>query len=182
MTTAIWQRVLRTVFRLPLTIVDETFEKGVELVKGPPKPYMAQVDKGVFRGSEPSDARLDELANMGVKTVLDLRWDVDDEGMRVMQRGMRYHNDPGIADGTVPLDKDLDGLLKVLANPANQPVYVHCREGTGRTGILIACYQIRFKGYTADQAIAEAKSFGLNFPWQLAYIKHFAREEAQRKS
>jgi protein tyrosine phosphatase (PTP) superfamily phosphohydrolase (DUF442 family) len=40
----------------------------------------------------------------------------------------------------------------LMADPARQPVYIHCVAGHHRTGLAHAAYLIRHKGYSADAA------------------------------
>ena len=51
-------------------------------------------------------------------------------------------------------------FLAIVADPANQPVLVHCHQGVRRTGMLVAAYQMSVLGYTKDQAKAAVLKFG----------------------
>src|SRR5437762_13148507 len=50
-------------------------------------------------------------------------------------------------------------FLKLVTDPANQPVYVHCMGGRHRTGVMTAAYRMTQDGWTADRAFAEMKQF-----------------------
>jgi protein tyrosine/serine phosphatase len=47
-------------------------------------------------------------------------------------------------------------------DPANAPVYVHCKGGKHRTGALTAVYRITHDNWTAEQAYEEMKQYGFN--------------------
>jgi tyrosine-protein phosphatase SIW14 len=56
-------------------------------------------------------------------------------------------------------------FLKLVDDPANQPVYVHCQGGRHRTGVMTAVYRMTEDGWTADRAYAEMKQFNFEgFP------------------
>jgi protein-tyrosine phosphatase len=38
-------------------------------------------------------------------------------------------------------------------------VFVHCRRGADRTGVMVALYRITFDHWSADQAVEEMKEF-----------------------
>jgi protein tyrosine/serine phosphatase len=76
----------------------------------------------------------------------------------------------------------METFLAFVRDTANQPVYVHCEAGKGRTGTACACYRIAVDHWSADQAIAEAKSYGLAMPNQIAFIKKFADDVAAGKA
>ena len=62
-------------------------------------------------------------------------------------------------------DADEDELvefLKVLADPANRPVFVHCKHGADRTGTAVATYRVVCQGWTKEDAIDEMRSGGFN--------------------
>ena len=60
----------------------------------------------------------------------------------------------GFADGSTPSPELMRQILDTIdeSMTAQQPVYVHCWGGHGRTGTTIACHLIRH-GHTAQEAI-----------------------------
>ena len=58
-----------------------------------------------------------------------------------------------------PSDQAVAEFLKLVTNPANLPVYVHCQGGRHRTGVMTAVYRMTQDGWTADQAYAEMKQY-----------------------
>ena len=55
--------------------------------------------------------------------------------------------------------------------PANQPTYVHCEAGKGRTGCAVACYRMAIQNWTAEQAIEDGKKFGLQLESQISWLR-----------
>jgi uncharacterized protein (TIGR01244 family) len=129
----------------------------------PAIPNFHQVDEHLFRGAQPAANEFQDLARMGIKTVLDLR----EEGHSVSERklveaaGMRYVSLP-MSGLTAPSDQQISGALAVLEDSANGPVFVHCRRGADRTGTVIACYRIAHDGWQNRQALEEARTFGMS--------------------
>jgi len=119
---------------------------------------------------------------MGVKTIVDLRHGTDhsDSEQKAAERlGLRYINVPmeGLA---APTDEQISRLLAVLDAADRGPVFVHCREGKDRTGAVVACYRIAHDHWSNDQALEEAKSYGmspLQHPRQ-NYILNFEKAPA----
>jgi len=62
--------------------------------------------------------------------------------------------------GGWPSAQDVQQFLKIVVDPANQPVLVHCAQGVRRTGMMVAAYQESVLGYDKNRAKAQIKTFG----------------------
>ncbi len=118
-----------------------------------------EVNANYFRGAQPMDHDYKDLATLGVKTVIDLTKDGrDDEAGLVKQAGMQFYRIP-LTTTDRPSDEAVAQFLKIVTDPANQPVYVHCQGGRHRTGTMTAVYRITQDGWTADRAYDEMKQY-----------------------
>jgi protein tyrosine/serine phosphatase len=118
-----------------------------------------QIDPAYFRGAQPDARDYADLAALGIKTVIDLTEDGrEDEPGLVKQAGMTFHRIP-LTTTDRPSDRAVTEFLKLVNDPANQPVYVHCQGGRHRTGAMTAIYRISQDGWTADQAYQEMKHY-----------------------
>lgn len=77
-----------------------------------------------------------------------------------------------------PGDRDAAAFFKLLQDPDNYPVYVHCQHGSDRTGYLVAVYRIMEQGWPVDDAVREMRAFGYHPIWfqVVAYLRHFRSE------
>jgi protein tyrosine/serine phosphatase len=118
-----------------------------------------QINDGYYRGEQPTARDYPALAALGVKTVIDLTRDGDrDEARLVEQAGMRFHRIP-LTTTDRPPDTAVEEFLKLVNDPANQPVYVHCQGGRHRTGAMTAVYRMTKDKWTADQAYKEMQKY-----------------------
>ena len=60
-------------------------------------------------------------------------------------------------------DEDAIRFLRMVTDPARQPVLVHCRHGADRTGAMVAVYRIVIEGWTKDDALQEMTRGGYGF-------------------
>jgi len=121
-----------------------------------------KINDQYYRGSQPDAAELAQLKSIGVKTVIDLRRDSDkDEPGQVRALGMQYFNIP-LKSSQPATAAQTEYFLKLANDPANWPVYVHCKGGRHRTGALTAIYRITHDGWTADRAYEEMKEYDFN--------------------
>jgi uncharacterized protein (TIGR01244 family) len=118
-----------------------------------------KVNDSYYRGSQPEEAEIAQLKQLGIKTVLDLRKDRErEEEAWVTKSGMQYFNIP--MKSSEPATAEQAAYFLVLVNdPANWPVYVHCKGGRHRTGALTAVYRITHDGWTAEKAFQEMKHY-----------------------
>jgi uncharacterized protein (TIGR01244 family) len=125
-----------------------------------------RIDSNYYRGAQPQDHDYADLAALGVKTLINLTSDDAQANEAAMARdaGMKYFQIP-MTTHRVPTPTELATFLKIVTDPARQPVYVHCVGGRHRTGVMTAVYRMTRDGWTADQAFKEMKQykFGADF-------------------
>ena len=80
--------------------------------------------------------------------------------MKTLYPGAQPHRGSGSSLGR-PTDEQVERALAVIDARENWPVFVHCQRGADRTGVIIAVYRILRDKWTAEQAIDEAKRFGM---------------------
>jgi tyrosine-protein phosphatase SIW14 len=127
-------------------------------------PNFHEVNQDVYRGGQPTDAGFASLAKIGVKTIIDLRKPgsrADHEKAVVESLGMHYESVPLSGLGTPDRGK-LVQILRVMNTPAEGPVFVHCRRGADRTGVVLACYRISHDGWDNHRAKKEAVADGMS--------------------
>ncbi|HKO96396.1 MAG TPA: tyrosine-protein phosphatase [Pyrinomonadaceae bacterium] len=118
-----------------------------------------RVNENYYRGSQPRERQMEQLKQMGIKTVIDLREDKESQSEAwASKAGLRYVNIP-LRAARAATDAQAKYFLSLVNDPANFPVYVHCKGGKHRTGALTAAYRITHDGWTADQAFEEMKRY-----------------------
>lgn len=145
------------------------------------------VADGVYRSGQPLPPDLSSFRGMGGATVLRVSSDGDIppivEGMAAQDYGLVYIYIP-LPSFFGPGDSDIDRILSIIADPQTRPILIHCLHGEDRTGMIVACYRIKFDGWTADRALAEAKAHHMSWAsfFLRAYIRRFARRIARVES
>jgi protein tyrosine/serine phosphatase len=128
-------------------------------------PRFVKVTDSLYRGAQPTEEGFRRLKELGIKTIINLRAEDElgfSEKEAVERLGLRYHNValPGLSR---PGDEQVARVMGIIEAPENGPVFIHCRRGSDRTGTIAAIYRISHEGWTADQALAEAKRNGLSW-------------------
>jgi uncharacterized protein (TIGR01244 family) len=126
-------------------------------------PNFHQVNEHLYRGGQPEDGGLRKLAELGVKTVINLRGaskQTQTEEAEARTLGMQYFNIPMSSAGR-PREEQVSRVLEIIETLKNAPVFVHCRRGSDRTGAIVAIYRIKRDGWTAERALVEAKQYGM---------------------
>jgi len=131
-------------------------------------PAFSQVDEGLYRGGQPSPDGLRQVQRMGMKTVISLRQPskaMEEERRLVEQLGMRWINIP-MWYWWRPSDQQVHQFLSIAGDPAQRPVFIHCRQGWNRAGIMTAIYRVARQGWEPRRAYVEARQLGL-VPWNV---------------
>lgn len=116
---------------------------------------------------------------MGVKTVINLRM-FHDGREAAARAGLHYERIP--MNAWHAEEAEADRFLRIVADKSRGPFFVHCYQGSDRTGMMCALYRIRVEGWTTDEAIAEMTGGGFGFHpiWQnlIKFLRKTRTEEA----
>jgi protein tyrosine/serine phosphatase len=143
-------------------------------------PNFGCVNANLFRGAQPTEDGIKELAKRGVKTIVYLR-DTDKnsaaEEQWAKKVGIKFINIP-MGNWFAPKDEIMEQILSHINTPGNQPVFLHCKRGADRTGTVIAAYRISHDGWNAEQAKDEAKKFNMGWYqiWMRKYIDRYYKK------
>ncbi len=124
-----------------------------------------KVNDTYYRGGQPREKDVGQLKQLGVKTIIDLRKDKKpQEADWAARAGLSYFNIP-LLPGRAATEEQANYFLSLVNDPANWPVYVHCKGGRHRTGALTAIYRITHDGWTATQAFDEMLRYDFENGW-----------------
>lgn len=128
-------------------------------------PNFHKVNDRLYRGAQPKKDGLKTLASLGVKSILNLRGEDETsyaEAKETKALGLNYYALP-MGGLSRPTDEQIARALSIINNPENGVVFVHCKHGADRTGVVIACYRMSQENRTAEQAKAEAEKHGMSW-------------------
>ena len=137
-----------------------------------------QMDDRFYRGGQPKEDEYNELAALGIGTVIDLRDDPTSyEKQSVEAAGMKYVNIP-MSDKQYPETAKIEQFLKLVDDPGTGKFYVHCAGGRHRTGVMGAVYRFNHYNWTYDQVYAEMKKFDFYTRFGHGDLKKFVQDYA----
>jgi tyrosine-protein phosphatase SIW14 len=154
-----------------------TLEVPAEKLKIAGVPNAGKISEALLRGAQPSMRGFAELKRLGVTTIVDLRGnrsEVKWERAQSEALGIRFVNIP-VLGWSSPGDAQVAQFLKLFGDK-NQRIFVHCRYGEDRTGVMVAAYRIAQQKWTADEALQEMNSFGFHYHLyrgMRAYVRKF---------
>src|ERR1700730_4942541 len=148
-------------------------------------PDFAEVTPVLYRGAQPRKHGFEVLAKMGIQIVVDLRGDRDGERTEVTGLGIQYV--PMYWQCSFPKDRIFADFLTLIRKNPGKKIFVHCRVGDDRTGMMIAAYRMAEEGWTAKQAMDEMAKYGFSFahkrlicPRLSEYEEHFPERFATK--
>jgi uncharacterized protein (TIGR01244 family) len=124
-----------------------------------------KVSDQLYRGGEVSHAGATQLRCMGINTTVSLRL-VGRDSRYITRAGLNYVHIP--VKAWQPNEDEVVQFLRIAINPSCQPVYVYCRHGSDRTGMMCAVYRVVVQGWSKDEAICEMTEgpFGYHPIWK----------------
>lgn len=123
-----------------------------------------KVDAVIACGGATETSALEALKADGFTSVINLRLaseqgaNIEDNQARARALGLNYFHLP--LSGSAPDPKVVDQFLEIVANKANQPVYIHCASAN-RAGAVWMVKRVLQDGWTVERATTEAKAIGL---------------------
>ena len=122
---------------------------------------VARVSPTLYRGGQPTAEGYQKLKAMGVRTIINLRR-FHSSRDAAEAAGLNYVAIPLHASlgSTPPNEDEVRRFFETVLDPDQQPVYVHCKRGADRTGVMSALYRIECEGWSPEDAIDEMQAFG----------------------
>jgi protein tyrosine phosphatase (PTP) superfamily phosphohydrolase (DUF442 family) len=102
---------------------------------------------------------------LGIRTVVSLRAFHSDRD-EIGETGLAYEH---FSFKTWhPEEEDVVRFLKIVTDPKQTPVLLHCQHGADRTGMMSAIYRVAVQGWTKEEAVREMTTgdFGFHAVWK----------------
>jgi len=140
-------------------------------------PRFHEVSERLYRGAQPLDRGISKLQELGVNTVINLRGPNDltrAEETEARALGLNYFN-IALPGWGRPQDDRIARIMELINAPESGRVFIHCRAGVDRTGLIVAIYRMTHDGWSSDRALAEAERLGMRRTqlWMRDYAKDY---------
>jgi len=154
-------------------------------------PNFRKINSNINAGGRPGEQGVKQLAQMGIRTIVDLETGIFTKEPEVVKREEKEAQELGIMFQKVPMhsfmipSKEKVGeAVDLIADSNNQPVFIHCEHGKDRTGIVIAIYRMKIDGWPAERAYKEMKKNGFHwylFWWKRRIFEYINRSKERTK-
>jgi protein tyrosine phosphatase (PTP) superfamily phosphohydrolase (DUF442 family) len=169
--------------RIDSNIDEVTRAKWAQPLDLPGLPNIFKVSDDLYRGAQPSQEGMKRLQKLGIKTVVSLRAFSSDRD-EIQNTDMVYVHIKSSA--WYPKSLDVVRFLTIVNDNNTAPVFVHCQQGSDRTGVMCAIYRIALQGWSKEQAIDEMTKGGYGyhgFWWSLpGYIRKLDIEKIKQQA
>ena len=137
-------------------------------------PNFGQVDAHLYRGAQPEPEAYAQLKSFGIDTVV--RFNPEGQNMaaekaQVESVGMNFVTFPWSGFGE-PTHEQVVSFLALLRDNPDSKVFLHCRLGADRTGVMVALYRLTFDHWNTEQALAEMYAYHYHHLW-LPHLKRY---------
>jgi protein tyrosine/serine phosphatase len=141
------------------------------------------VEQGIlYRSAQPHPLALPWLRRYGIASIVNLREEQHDDGAGLLAvLGFASYLHLRIDNYTPPTEEQALAFLQFVQDQRHWPVLVHCAEGKGRTGTLVALTRYAIDGWPMERALAEANNYtnkGALSDTQRAWLARWAQAHA----
>ena len=123
----------------------------------------AQIGPGMYRASYPQATHFSALQPLKLRTIItlvpedilpDYQSFMRTDGITHHQINVLANKDPNVytSDGVV------NKIMKLMLDPTNHPILIHCNKGKHRTGCISACFR-KLTGWSLDACLVEYAKF-----------------------
>ena len=142
----------------------------------------------LWRGPHPDSSDAQWLLNHGVRSVVSLQLN-DQKAFENaaapagLSQALPYFQVPGFNPFQVLSATHLDdhvALFLAIMKQAPKPIYVHCRAGVDRTGVLAGAYRVIVEGADQEQVIADMARW--HSPWNAIDAKYIRKLTPPREA
>jgi protein tyrosine/serine phosphatase len=139
-------------------------------------PNFGRVTDMLYRGGQPASAGFSALQAMGIGIVVNFRDEREEmatEKRQVESLGIKYIGIPWSGRDEPSNVQVVQFLDLIRANPKAK-IFVHCKRGADRTGVMVAAYRIAIEHETVAEAVSEMHQFhyaGFWLPQLKRYVK-----------
>ena len=146
-------------------------------------PRFNQVSERLYRGGQPRAGSLARLRALGIDTVINLRGTsarTRAEEAEARAAGLNYFN-IALPNWGRPQDARVVRILEIIAAPESGRVFIHCRSGVDRTGMIVALHRMTHEGWNSNDALAEAERSGMRRVqyWMRDYAEDYGERVAK---
>jgi len=139
-----------------MTIYGDVWRKVHGTVTGRPDKFSWLIENKLAGSGIPTS--IDEVQwviKQGVKSIVTIREEsLDDDWVKDVKYLHVFSNDMGVPE-FVDLVSAVDFIHRRITH--NEPVLVHCLAGMGRTGVILACYLVKYQKMSASEATEKVR-------------------------
>ncbi len=142
----------------------------------------SQFGDQVYFGSQPEESDFPLIAAKGIRTVLNLRTEVEmsevgfDEAAAAHEAGLYYLNIP---IGREQPDEGTQELIySIIDDESRRPLLIHCAS-SNRVGYVWATYRGKRSALTVDEALDEGQQAGMRSPVLVEWVRQELESEPE---